>query len=347
MKSIKERNPAAVGLVTLVLITLAAIAAYRAQDLPVIGGGGTEYTAQFSESAGLNPSDEVRVAGIRVGKVTDVGLSRGVVVVRFRVSGVRVGDLSRASIEIKTLLGEKFLALRPAGTGEQDPNLAIPVSRTSTPFEIPDAFNELTHTVDQVDTGELAQSFRVLADTFANTPEEFRGTLSGLSRLSETIASRDQALSSLLASASNVSGVLAQRNDQVVKLISDGSKLLDELQRRKDAITRLLEGTEHLADQLRGLVEDNRARLHPALEELDRLTKLLRHDQDELAHGIAALAPYTRAYNNVVGNGRWFDGYFCGLLTPTINLGGSLEFNRGGCAPPRPADVPMAFRSGR
>jgi len=75
MKSIKERNPAAVGLVTLVLITLAAIAAYRAQDLPVIGGGGTEYTAQFSESAGLNPSDEVRVAGIRVGKVTDVKLN--------------------------------------------------------------------------------------------------------------------------------------------------------------------------------------------------------------------------------------------------------------------------------
>jgi phospholipid/cholesterol/gamma-HCH transport system substrate-binding protein len=335
MRSIEQRNPAVVGAAALVLVTLAAVLAYRAPDLPFIGGG-TEYTAQFRESAGLNPSDEVRVAGIRVGKVTDVGLSRGVVVVRFRVSGVRVGDQSRASIEIKTLLGEKYLALRPAGAGQQDPRAPIPVSRTSTPFEIPDAFNQLTHTVNQIDTSQLAQSFRVLAATFANTPEEFRGTLAGLSRLSATIASRDQALSSLLASASDVSGVLAQRNDQVAKLVADGSTLLDELQRRQDAITRLLEGTEHLADQLRGLVKDNQQQLHPALEELDRLTTLLQRDQEGLAHGIAALAPYTRAYNNVVANGRWFDGYFCGLLTPTINLSG-LRFNPGTCGPPKPS----------
>jgi phospholipid/cholesterol/gamma-HCH transport system substrate-binding protein len=345
VKSLKERNPAAVGAVVLVLIVLASVTAYRAEDLPFIGGG-TEYTAQFAESAGLNPSDEVRVAGIRAGKVLDVGLSRGVVVVRFRVSGVRVGDLSRASIEIKTLLGEKYLALRPAGAGEQDPGVPIPVGRTSTPFEIPDAFNQLTHTVNQIDTTQLARSFRVLSTTFANTPDEIRGTLTGLSRLSETIASRDQALSSLLASASNVSGVLAQRNEQVDKLITDGSTLLDELHRRQDAITRLLEGTEHLADQLRGLVKDNQDQLHPALEELDEVTKLLQRDQDALAHGIRSLAPYTRAYNNVVGNGRWFDGYFCGLLSPTINVGG-VEINPGTCGPPKPADVPMAFRSGR
>lgn len=345
MKSIEERNPALVGAVVLVLITVAVVLAYRAPDLPVIGGG-DEYTAQFAESAGLNPEDEVRVAGIRVGKVTDVGLAGGVVVVRFRVSGVRVGDQSRASIEIKTLLGEKYLALRLSGAGVQDPEQTIPVGRTSTPYQIPDAFDRLTHTTNEIDTAQLAQSFRVLTDTFAGTPEQLRGTLKGLSRLSETIASRDQALSSLLASASNVSGVLAQRNEQVAKLVSDGSTLLGELQRRQDAITRMLEGTERLADQLRGLVDDNRARLRPALEELDRLTRLLAGKQKELQHGIAALAPYTRAGNNLLGNGRFYDGTFCGSLTPTVNLNG-LEFNPGTCAPPKPGNLPMTSRSGR
>lgn len=334
MKPLKERNRAAVGAVALVVIAVVALAAFHAEDLPLIGGG-TEYSARFAESAGLNVGDEVRVAGIKVGKVTDVGLERGKVAVWFRVAGVRVGDQSGASIEIKTLLGEKYLAVHPAGTRALDPDVPIPVSRTTTPYQIPDALGDLTHTVEQVDTGQLAQSFRVLAGTFANTPGQFGKTLDGLSRLSQTIASRDQALRSLLAGASNVSGVLANRNDQVRKLISDGSALLGELQRRRDAITALLKGTQYLADQLRGLVEDNKEQLHPALKELDGVTAMLARNQDALARGVAAMAPYIRTFSNVVGNGRWFDGYLCGLVTPTINAG-ALQFNPGSCGPPDP-----------
>lgn len=340
MKSLKERNQAVVGAVTLVLIVALAAAAFYAERLPFIGSAGTEYTARFAESAGLSDGDEVRVAGIRVGKVTKVGLAKGQVVVRFRVDGVRVGDQSSVAIEIKTLLGEKFLAVRPAGARNQDPDVAIPVNRTSTPFEIPDAFGQLSTTVDKINTAQLAQSFRVLSTTFANTPDEFGKTLDGLSRLSETIASRDQKLTTLLASASNVSGVLAGRNKQVGSLIADGSVLLDELNRRKDAINSLLVGTQHLADELRGLVRDNQEQLNPALTELDGATALLQRNQDSLRHGIAALAPYIRASTNVVGNGRWFDGYLCGLLTPTINLQG-LQLNPGGCGPPVTKDGPL------
>ncbi|WP_028920886.1 MCE family protein [Pseudonocardia acaciae] len=350
MKPLKERNRAAVGAVALLVIALVATAAFHAEDLPLIGGG-TGYTARFAESAGLSAGNEVRVAGVKVGEVTDVGLERGQVVVDFRVAGVRVGDQSRASIEIKTLLGEKFLAVQPAGAREQDPDVPIPVARTTTPYQIPDALGDLTHTVEQVDTAQLAQSFRVLSGTFANTPGQFGKTLDGLSRLSQTIASRDQALRSLLSGASNVSGVLATRNEQVRKLINDGSALLDELQRRRDAITALLRGTEYLADQLRGLVRDNRDQMHPALKELDEVTALLHRNQEALAKGVAAMAPYIRTFTNVVGNGRWFDGYLCGLVTPTITAG-ALRINPGSCGPPEPAkkpggDIPLLFGGDR
>lgn len=345
MKPLKERNQATVGAVAVVVIVVLAVAAFHAEDLPVIGRG-TGYTAQFTESAGLVAGNEVRVAGVKVGEVTDVGLARGQVVVRFRVAGIRVPDQSRASIEIKTLLGEKYLAVHPDGARNQDPRVPIPVTRTSTPFQIPDALGGLANTVGEIDTGQLARSFQVLAHTFANTPHELGRTLTGLSRLSETIASRDQELASLLAGASNVSGVLAQRNDQVRLLVSDGSRLLGELQRRRDAITALLVGTQRLADQLRGLVADNRAQLRPALEQLDGVTALLQRNQDALAQGVAAMAPYIRAYTNVVGNGRWFDGYLCGLVTPTFNAG-ALQFNPGTCGPPERGDLPLTLGGAR
>jgi phospholipid/cholesterol/gamma-HCH transport system substrate-binding protein len=334
VKPLKERNQAVVGAVALVVLALAAFGAFRAEDLPLFGGG-THYTAQFAESAGLNVDDEVRMAGIKVGKVTSVGLSRGLVVVGFRAKGVRVGDQSRVSIEIKTLLGEKYLAVESAGAEAQDPDRPIPVDRTRTPFEVPEAFNQLTNSVNQIDTAQLAQSFRTLSETFAHTPDQVSGTLTGLSRLSETIASRDAELSGLLVSAANVTGVVAQRNDQVSRLITDGSTLLDELSRRRDAIDELLDGTERLSDQLRGAVRDNDDQLHPALAELADTTKMLERNKDALEHGIQSATNYARIFSGAVGSGRWFDGYFCGLFNPTFVAGG-MTFNPGTCAPPKP-----------
>jgi phospholipid/cholesterol/gamma-HCH transport system substrate-binding protein len=333
VKPLKQRNQAAVGAVALVGLALVATAAFHAEDLPLLGGG-THYTAQFAESAGLDVDDEVRVAGIKVGKVTSIDLRRGQVVVGFRAKDVRVGDQSRVAIEIKTLLGQKFLALESAGATEQDPDQPIPVERTRTPYQVPETFNQLTRTVSEIDMPRLAQSLRTLSETFANTPDNVGRTLTGLSRLSETIASRDAELSGLLSNAANVSGVVAQRNAQVSRLVTDGSSLLDELSRRRDAIRELLEGTERLADQLRGTVRDNEEQIRPALTELADTTAMLKRNQDALEHGINSANNYARILAGAVGSGRWFDGYFCGLLNPEITVGG-ITLNPGTCAPPK------------
>ena len=64
----RERNPVIIGAVSLAVIAAFILAAFKAEDLPLIGGGDTYYAA-FSEAGGLKPNDEVRVAGVRVGKV--------------------------------------------------------------------------------------------------------------------------------------------------------------------------------------------------------------------------------------------------------------------------------------
>jgi phospholipid/cholesterol/gamma-HCH transport system substrate-binding protein len=339
VKPLAERNQIVVGAIALVAVLLVSVGAFFAEDLRFLGGG-TGYRAHFVESAGLVPGDQVQVAGVQVGEVTDVRLDRGRVLVHFRVDGVRVGDATHAAIKIRTLLGDKYLALSTAGPGEQDPAVPIPVERTDTPFQIPDTLGELATTVEKIDTAQLAGSFRVLSDAFSGTPEHVGEALTGLSRLAETIASRDDELATLLASTSDVSDALAERDDEVARLVADGSRLLEELQRRRDAISALLRGTEDLAEQLSGLVDDNQEQLRPALEELDRVTTVLADNQDNLSRGVAAMALYSRAFTNVVGNGRWFDGYLCGLLPPEVN-GGALQINPGGCGPPVTSDFPI------
>jgi phospholipid/cholesterol/gamma-HCH transport system substrate-binding protein len=332
VKPLKERNQAAVGGVTLVLIVLAVLTAYFSDSLPIFGNG-TTYTAYFAESAGLAPDNEVEVAGIKVGQITKVSLAGKKVLVKFRVKNTRVGDASTASIEIKTLLGEKFLALAPKGAGSQNPNDPIPMQRTRTPFQLQDAFQQLSTTVGDINTQQLAQSFTVLSDSLKDSPQYMKDALSGLSSLSKTVSSRDQQLHDLLSNTSQVSKTLADRNTQLQKVISDGNLLLGELHNRKDAISALLTGTQQLSAQLSGLVADNRQQLKPTLEKLGKVTDVLQRNQDNLARSLQLMAPFARIGANATGNGRWFEGYLCGLLPPTLTPLG-MQINPEGCTPP-------------
>ncbi|MBB3662175.1 MULTISPECIES: MCE family protein [Prauserella salsuginis group] len=317
MKSFQKRNPIPIAITGIIVIVLGIVAALNTEDLPLIGGG-TTYQAEFSEAAGLKPDDEVRVAGVKVGNVSDVELDGDRVNVSFKVRDAWLGDRTSATIKIKTLLGQKYVALDPLGENPLDPGSTIPRERTTAPYDVLEAFRDLSGTVDEVDTDQLAQSFDVLSETFSDTPDEMSGALDGLSKLSNTIAKRDQQLKSLLKNTKQISGTLAGRDEQLVKLMEDGSSLLGELQRRKQAITTMLQGSQELSTQLRGLVADNNEQIGPVLNKLDRLTGMLQRNEESLSEGIRQFAPFVRVFNNTIGNGRWFDNYICGFLLPSV-----------------------------
>lgn len=314
-----QKRPVLTAVIGLVLIAALTLAAFNYE---AIFSGATRYTAEFPEAAGLQANDRVTVAGVEAGRVQSVSLDGDHVKVEFTVEDAWVGNRTTASIEIATLLGSKFLALDPRGDGEQNPDEPIGRDRTKSPFDVVDAFNGLSGTIDQLDTTQLASSLTTLSDTFRDTPPEIRGALDGLSRLSNMISSRDGELKKLLANTRQLSTTLADRRGDVVKLVNDGNLLLGELQRRKDAIANLLDGVQRLSIQLRGLVADNQAQLRPALETLDRVLAVLEENRDNLGEILDKEAVFVRVFGNALGNGRWFDNYLCGLLPPVVPLGG-------------------------
>ncbi|WP_448626825.1 MCE family protein [Geodermatophilus sp. URMC 64] len=333
----RDRNPVVIGALSLSVIAALVLLAFNVQSLPLIGGG-TVYQAQFSEAAGLQPDDPVRVAGVKVGKVEGLALEDGAVTVEFRVKDAFVGDRSEAAIKIETVLGAKYLALVPRGASALDPGQPIPLERTASPYDVVEAFADLSTTIDQIDTAQLAGSFEVLSQTFADTPEEVRTSLEGLSRLSDTIASRDQQLRDLLAATSRVTQVLADRNGEFTKLIVDSNTLLLEVQERRALIDAILTHTQELATQLSGLVADNRAALTPALQQLSAVTDILSRNRAALGRTVANLAPFVRVFTNTLGNGRWFDS-FVENLVPGV-LGSAV------CGGAAQTPLPVGCRTG-
>ncbi|MET1060507.1 MAG: MCE family protein [Nocardioides sp.] len=316
----RERNPVVIGAISLALLGALILSAFRADDLPLIGGGDTYYAA-FSEAGGIKANDEVRVAGVRVGKVDSVELDGDHVKVTFKVeSGVQFGKDSGASIRIKTLLGSMYLALEPAGSGQLAEESTIPVDRTTSPYDVVEAFAGLADTSEKIDTDQLTQSLSTLADLGRNTPDEFRETLEGVSALSETLASRDEQINTLLTNLQKVSGVLGDRSDDIVTLMKDGDVLFKALVARRQAIHNLLVSTSTMSEQLTLLIRQSRADLKPALSNLDTVVKVLLKNQDNLDSTLRLMAPFYRVFANTLGNGPWFDTYIYNL--PPIKQAG-------------------------
>jgi phospholipid/cholesterol/gamma-HCH transport system substrate-binding protein len=300
------------GAITVVVMLLVMAAAFNLNKFP--GFGGDTYQAWFADASGLHKGNMVQVGGIRAGRVQDVQLDHGKVLVTFEVDhGVELGRESRASVEVLNLLGEKYLDLEPAGDGQLDQDTPIPVDRTSSSYDIVGVFGDLTRTTEQIDTHQLDQALDVVSDTVNDAAPEIQASFEGIARLSQSVASRDAEIQALLRSSRDVSTLLADRSKDIVDLMRHSSLVFKEVERRKDAIHRLLVNARELAIQLRGVATDNQAQITPALEQVDDLLSLLNSKDKELKATLDALGPYASILGNIIGTGPWFDAYAANL----------------------------------
>jgi phospholipid/cholesterol/gamma-HCH transport system substrate-binding protein len=326
---LRSLNPVPIGAVFLVVMAMLMYLAFNIGKLPFTSGA--SYSAAFPEVAGLHVGDRVRIAGIDEGKVSAIALEGTHVKVSFTVNkGVRLGSDTTASIKIFTLLGNKYLEIDPGTGGTWPQDRELPLSQTSAPYDVTQAFQDVSHTVERIHVAELARAFDTIASTFKNSPPAVRAMLSGLSRLSQTVASRDQQLGTLVRHASNVTGVLADRREQLAHLLGDGSQLLRMVRERQAVIKALLTNTTELSDQLGGLIDDNHHTLAPMLRHLHDVTAILAHGQSNLDESIQRLFQWTRRNIDTIGDGPWFDGEVINATNP-IQL-------------PKPARLPKGKR---
>ena len=305
----RERNPVKIGAVSIAVLAMLMVMAFKADSLPLIGGG-TTYYANFSEAGGLKTGDEVRVAGVRVGKVNSIELDGNQVKVGFKIrEKVNFGENSGAGVRVKTLLGDMFLELQPAGEGQMKAGATIPVDRTESPYDVVEAFEGLADTSANIDKDQLAAALTTLADLTRSTPEEFQAALTGVSDLSRNLAAKDERIESLLSQLDRVTKVLDERDEDLITLMNDANQLFAALVERREAVHNLLISTQLLSKELSQLVDDSRADLKPALESLDVILDVFTKNEENLEKSLRLMAPFYKVFNNTLGNGPWWDTY--------------------------------------
>jgi phospholipid/cholesterol/gamma-HCH transport system substrate-binding protein len=312
MKSFAERNPLVVGAVGIALTAGLTVAALEYDKLPFISSG-TTYSAYFAEAGGLTSGAAVEVSGFRVGQVKGIDLDGARVLVTFKINDdVGLGERTEAAIKTKTLLGAKILEVRPRGEG----HLArtIPVERTTSPYQLPDAMGDLATTLSGLNTSSLSDSLGTLAKTFANTPPDLRRATEGVARFAQALDAHDAQLRKLLENANKSTTVLADRTDRIVGLIGDSNQLLVALRQQSDALDAISGNISSMATQLRGFITDNKAQLKPALDKLNDLLTIVSNRKAEIKDALPRLNQYALSLGECVASGPYFNAYIANLL---------------------------------
>ncbi|MEB3065083.1 MCE family protein [[Mycobacterium] zoologicum] len=311
MKPFSERNPFLVGAIGIgITVTLMVLSINYDKLLPV--NRGKTYSAYFAEAGGLVSGNTVQVSGLKVGQVSSVDLDGPRVLVKFHVaSNVRMGDRTEAAIKLKTLLGTKVLEVTPRGDGQLAG--AIPLERTKSAYQLPDALGDLTTTISGLNTDRLSESLAVLADTFSNTPPDLKAALGGLARFSQTLDERDTELRNLLSNANKATTVLAERSEKVVNLVANTNALLVQLQSQRQALDQISNNLSAAAQQVKGFIAENRSTLKPTLDKLNEVLAIVDNRKERVQQAIVGLDHYSLRLGEAVSSGPFYKAYVVNL----------------------------------
>ncbi|HEY7053456.1 MAG TPA: MCE family protein [Mycobacterium sp.] len=271
------------------------------------------YYAQFKDAAGINTGDKVRVAGVDVGVVRSTKIEGDHIVVGFTLPGMQVGEDSRASIRTDTILGRKNVEIEPRGAQVLRANGVLPLGQTTTPYQIYDAFFDVTKAASGWDIQTVKQSLNVLAETIDQTYPHLSDALKGVQKFSDTIGKRDDQLDQLLANANKIAGVLGNRSEQINRLLVNAQTLLQAVNERGQAISYLLENVSSFSTQVKGLIDDN-PNLNHVLEQLRTVSDILVARKNDLAETLTVLSKFTASLGEAIASGPYFKVMLVNLL---------------------------------
>jgi phospholipid/cholesterol/gamma-HCH transport system substrate-binding protein len=314
-KNFRERSPVLIGIISIVVITIGMGLSFSIDKLPFVKQA-YEIKAEFANAAGLTAENQVRVAGIKVGTVSDIALEGERVVVTMEIdNGTDIPDDAFAEIKLATILGTKFIDIE--GKGGQ-PFLAdgdlIPMDRTAVPYEIYQASNEGTGVLEGLDGPALNAMLRELGTLVDTTREELGAALAGLNDLGSSLNSKQDELRSLLSETDELTAFLADEGDEIVKLVDASNVVLQTLVEERDEIQSLLESTQFTARELTDLLKNNRGNIETIVRRLNNALDVLVKNVEHLDVALEYAGPSARYFAKVFSNGRWGDIYECAII---------------------------------
>ncbi|MCU1645497.1 MAG: hypothetical protein JWN03_5772 [Nocardia sp.] len=269
--------------------------------LYVVPFGQRTYIADFKISGGARSGDEVRVAGINVGKIRSVDLVGDHVEVSFNVkSDVHVGD--RAAVEVKMLtpIGGHYLALAP--TGDKDLGRKhIPPDRTGTPFELSDILDKGTPIFSKVDATTMRSTLGQLDKALAGQPDALRSLVGNANELTGVLADRTQQLNTTLQISDEYIGAIADDKALLADFVRQLGGVADSLGNRKEDIVSMFNLVKRLLVVLHRPIMAYGDSIEPSVTQFEQLFSKIMEDPNRIDIVVNGMRDVIAKLNGMLG----------------------------------------------
>lgn len=312
MRTLETSNRFRVGLMAIVITVMVVGVGQSMTSVPMLFATPVYY-AQFTDTGGLHKGDHVQIAGVTVGDVRSLEISGDKIRVGFTLNGRQIGTDSRAAIRTDTILGRKNLAIESRGSHLLRANDTLPAGQTTTPYQIYDAFFDVTKAASGWDIDTVKKSLNVLSDTLDQTYPHLSAALDGVKRFSDTIGKRDEQIRQLLNNANQIATILGDRSEQVDRLLVNAQTLLATINARGQAIDYLLARVDAFSAQVRGFINEN-PNINHVLEQLRTIGDILKQRKADLADVLVTLSKFTASLGEGIASGPYFKVLLINLL---------------------------------
>lgn len=274
------------------------------------------YAARFTDVTSLNPGDDVRVRGVRVGQVDSLSVvDQNLALVHFSVDrSMELPADVTATIKYRNMVGQRYIALDRGDKLSADllePGSELPLSRTHPALDLTDLFNGFKPLFQALSPKDVNQ----LSGEIVQVLQGEGGTVDSLLRhtgsLTTTLANRDKVIGEVITNLNSVLGNINNQGDALSTLVSTLQQLVSGLAGDRTAIGGAIEGLADLTNATAGLLDQARQPLQDSISGLGMLASNLVDGSAELEQFLVATPEKFDALGRTASYGSWLNFYLC------------------------------------
>lgn len=267
-----------------------------------------DLTASFDDVTGLLVNDNVKIAGVVVGKVTAVGTEDGRAVVQMQIDDEHAGlaEDTAASIRWRNLIGQRYVYLHPGDspTALQDGDT---IARTTSVIDLGELFNRLGPIVGAIDPAQVNDFLQTVTEALDGREDQLGATLDDLATLTAGLASRDEAIQRLVDNLDTVAETVNRRDAQIEVMLQNLVTLSETFGDNTATLDAALVELGEFGSQLSGILDGNAAEIDRMLANLALVTDTVRGKLPQLDVALAGLAEANAAVYRAGNRGEFLN----------------------------------------